>query len=105
MTMTPSITRAKPARSTAGKVLLAVALASAIGGLSTGPALGQDHGWRQGPPDRGQYQHDRRDDRRRRVYRRAYPAPVYAAPVYAPPPVVYVPSPSVGVHLFFPLFR
>jgi hypothetical protein len=30
---------------------------------------------------------------------------VYAAPVYAPPPVVYVPAPSVGVHLFFPLFR
>lgn len=105
MTTTPPITRATPARSTAGKLLLAVALASAIGGLSTTPALGRDHGWRQGPPDHGRYQYDRRDDRGRRTHRRVSPAPVYAAPIYAPPPVVYVPIPSVGVHLFFPLFR
>jgi len=98
--MTTSMTRAKHVRSTAGTLLLAVALASAIGGLSAGPALGQDHGWRQGQHDRGRHQRDRRDVRSRRVYR-----PVYAAPVYAPPPVVYVPAPSVGIHLFFPLFR
>ena len=84
-----------------GKILAAVALVSAIGGLSAAPALGQDHGWRQEQHDRGRYERDRRDNRRsHRVYR-----PVYVAPVYAPPPVVYVPAPSVGVHLFFPLFR
>lgn len=85
-----------------GKILAAVVLVSAIGGLSAGPALGQDRGWRQEQQhDRGRYQRDRHDNRRsHRVYR-----PVYAAPVYAPPPVVYVPAPSAGVHLFFPLFR
>ena len=84
-----------------GKILAAVALVSAIGGLSAGPALGEDRGWRQEQQDRGRYQRDRHDYRRsHRVYR-----PVYAAPVYAPPPVVYVPAPSAGVHLFFPLFR
>ena len=99
--MTTSMTRAKHVRSTAGTMLLAVALASAIGGLSAGRALGQERGWHQEQQDRGRYQRDRRDHRRgHRVYR-----PAYAAPVYAPPPVVYVPAPSVGVHLFFPLFR
>jgi hypothetical protein len=104
--MTPSITRAKHVRSTAGKTLLAVALASTIGGLSVGPALGQERGWhQQEQQDRGRHQRDWRDDRRRRVYRPVYAPRVYAAPVYAPPPVVYVPAPSAGVHLFFPLFR
>lgn len=87
-----------------GRILAAVALVSAIGGLSAGPALGQDHGWRQERQDHGRYQRDRHDDRRRRAYRPAY-GRAYAAPVYAPPPVVYVPAPSAGVHLFFPLFR
>lgn len=85
-----------------GKILAAVAFVSAIGGLSAGPAFGDDRGWRQEQHDRGRYQQrDRHDNRRsHRVYR-----PAYVAPVYAPPPVVYVPAPSVGVHLFFPLFR
>jgi hypothetical protein len=107
--MTTSSTRARHVRSTTGKILVVVALASAIGGLSIGPAFGQDRGWRQEQQDhrwrqeqqdRGRHQRSWRDDRGRRVYR-----PVYAPPVYAPPPVVYVPAPSVGVHLFFPLFR
>jgi hypothetical protein len=98
--MTTSIIRATHLRSTAGKILAAVALVSAIGGLSVGPAFGQDRGWRQEQQDRGRHQRDRRDERGRRGYR-----PVYEAPVYAPPPVVYAPTPSVGVHLFFPLFR
>lgn len=103
--MTISTTRITNVRSTAGTLLLAVALASAIGGLSAGPALGQDHGWRQERHDRDRYQrdqyrHDRRDHRGRRAYR-----PAYEAPVYAPPPIVYVPAPSTGIHLFFPLFR
>ena len=99
--MTTSMTRVKQVRSTAGKILLALVLASTIGGLSVGPALGQERGWRHEQQDHGRYQRDWRDNRRsHRVYR-----PVYPAPVYAPPPVVYVPAPSAGVHLFFPLFR
>ena len=98
--MTTSITRATHLRSTAGKILVAAALVSAIGGLAVGPAFGQDRGWRQEQQDRGRHQRDWRDDRGRRAYR-----PVYEAPVYAPPPVVYAPAPSVGIHLFFPLFR
>jgi hypothetical protein len=85
-----------------GKILAVVALVSAIGGLSMGSALGQDRGWRQEQQDRGRHERDWRDHRGRREYR---PAPRVYAPVYAPPPVVYVPAPSVGVHLFFPLFR
>jgi hypothetical protein len=98
--MTTSITRATHLRSTAAKILVAVALVSAIGGLSARPAFGQDRGWRQEQQDRGRHQRDRRDERGRHAYR-----PVYEAPVYAPPPVVYAPTPSVGINLFFPLFR
>jgi hypothetical protein len=88
-----------------GKILAAVALVSAIGGLFAGPAFGQNHGWRQEQQDRGRYERDWRDHRGRRAHRPVYAPRVYAAPVYAPPPVVYVPAPSAGVHLFFPLFR
>ena len=100
--MTTSMTRTKHVRSTTGKILMVVALASAIGGFFVAPALGQDRGWRQEQQDRGRHERHWRGDRGRRVYR-----PVYVAPpvVYAPPPVVYVPAPSVGVRLFFPLFR
>src|SRR4029077_19033092 len=99
-TMTTSIT--KHVRSTTGTILVVAALASAIGGVFAAPALGQDRGWRQEQQERGRHERHWRDDRGRRAYR-----PVYVAPpvVYAPPPVVYVPAPSVGVRLFFPLFR
>ena len=110
--MTTSMTRTKNIRATAGKMLLAAALASALGGLSVGPALGDDRDWRQEQRNRGwhqkqqnrawqqeqeraRYERDRRDYHRRQVYR----------PIYAPPPVVYAPAPSPGISLFFPLFR
>jgi uncharacterized protein HemX len=110
--MTTSVTRAKNVRATAGKMLLAVALASALGGLSVGPALGDDRdrrqeqqnrAWhqeqqnraRQQEQERARYERDRRDFHRRQTYR----------PVYVPPPVVYAPAPSPGISLFFPLFR
>jgi hypothetical protein len=72
-----------------GRILLVLASASMIGSLSVGPALGEER-----HDDRGRGR-DRHDDRYRRDYR----------PVYAPPPVVYVPAPSPGISLFFPLFR
>ncbi len=101
--MTTSMTRAKNVRATAGKMLLAVALASALGGLSVGPALGDDRDWRreqqnrawQQEQERARHERDRRDYHRRQTYR----------PVYVPPPVVYVPAPSPGISIFFPLFR
>jgi hypothetical protein len=91
--------------STAGKILVALAFASMIGGLSVGTALGDDNGRRQ---NRGRQERNWRDNRgwndnrgwrddrgRWHVYR----------PVYAPPPVVYAPAPSPGISIFFPLFR
>jgi hypothetical protein len=93
--------------STAGKILAALAFASMIGGLSMGTALGEDHGRRPGQHNRGGHERDRhdnrgwhdndgwRDNRGWHPYQR----------VYAPPPVVYAPSPSPGISIFFPLFR
>lgn len=101
--MTTSMTRARNVRATAGKMLLAVALASTLGGLSVGPALADDRDRRQEQQNRAwqqeqaraRYERDRRDYHRRQTYR----------PVYVPPPVVYAPAPSPGISIFFPLFR
>lgn len=99
--MTTSITWAKTVSWTAGKILVVLAVASVIGGLSVGPALGEDNDKRQGQQDRGGHARDQHDDRNRQDnrYRHDY------QPIYAPPPVVYVPSPSPGITLFFPWFR
>ena len=88
-------------------MLLAVALASTLGGLCAGPALADDRdrnrawhreqqrrAWQQ-EQARAQYERDRRNYHRRQTYR----------PVYVPPPVVYAPAPSPGISIFFPLFR
>lgn len=105
--------------STAGKTLVALAFASMIGGLSMGTALGHDNGRRPAQENRGGHERDRRDNRGgrdnggRRDDRgrlddggwrddRGWHA---YQPVYAPPLVVYDPSPSFGISLFFPLFR
>jgi hypothetical protein len=81
-----------------GKIVLALAFASVMVGVSMGPALGDDHDRR-----------DRQQQRYRRAYhppRRAYHAHGYYPPppvIYAPPPVVYAPPPSPGISLFFDL--
>ena len=88
--MRPSITRARHGRSIVGKILLALAFASVMVGVSPGPALSQDYGRR-----------DWQQQRSRRAYR---PYRYYAPPpvIYAPPPVVYAPPPpSPGISLFF----
>ena len=79
-----------------GKILMALACASMIGGVFIGPAFGDDHGRREGY-QRGRYQ------KSRRVYRAA-PRRYYPAPVYAPPPVVYYPEPyqSPGINIVLP---
>jgi hypothetical protein len=105
--------------STAGKVLVALAFASMIGGLSVGTALGDDNDRRQAQQnrreqDRREQERDRRGNggwrgngvwhdnggwRDNRGGWHAY------HPVYVPPPVVFTPSPSPGISLFFPFFR
>jgi hypothetical protein len=93
--------------STAGKILVALAFASMIGGLSVATALGEDNDRRQGQQNRGEHERDRRDNRGWRDNggwrdNRGWHA---YQPVYVPPPVVYAPSPSPGISLFFPFFR
>jgi hypothetical protein len=81
------------------KVLMAFIFASVIGGISAGPALGQNDYRRPGPPPRGYYDHRGGYDNRGRVYRPRgyyYPAPRYGPPIYT------VPAPSPGISLFFP---
>ena len=93
--------------STAGKILVALAFASVIGGLSTGTALGEDYGRRHEQQSRGRHERDRRDNRGWRDNEgwrdnRGWHA---YQPVYVPPPVVYAPVPSPGISIFFPPFR
>ena len=88
------------ASKTCAKILIALAFASVIGGLSTGPAFGEDRDRRHEQQRRGGHERDRRDRYRYDSrYRREY------QPIYTPPPVVYAPSPSPGISIFFPLFR
>ena len=97
VTMRTSNTRARIFRSIVGKIVMALACASMIGGIFITPAYSEDHGRREG------YQKHRRYKQSRRVYqppRRYY----YSEPVYAPPPVVYAPAPyqSPGITIVFP---
>jgi hypothetical protein len=100
--------------SRAGKILVALAFASMIGGVSVGTALGDENSWRQSQQNRGEHGRDRRDNgswrgngswhdnggwRDNRGGWHAY------QPVYVPPPVIYHPSASPGISLFFPFFR
>ena len=102
-------TRARHGRSTVGTIVMVLAFALVLGGLSVVPALGQDHGRRQGQQERGRYERERQQERgwhKRERYnrrgRRVYRPYGYAAPLYAPPPVVYPPYQSPGISLFFP---
>ena len=92
--------------STGRKVVMALAFASAISGLSISPVLadnddGHGRGDRYGDRGRG----DRHGNHREGYgYREGYRYPyVYAQPVYAPPPVYYEPRPSPGISIFFPI--
>jgi hypothetical protein len=93
--------QAKKFSSAVGKIVLALALTSVIGGTSTGPAFADDNGRHEGQRERGERNrgHDRdrgeRHGERDRGEYRSYPY------VYAPPPVVYAPYPSPGIGLFF----
>jgi len=109
-----STKQASKFRPTIGKIVMALAFASAMGGLAMTSAQGRDnedrHDNHQGNERHGENNwhgdHERNDNRGeyRPEYRPEYRHPyVYEHPVYAPAPVYYPPQPSPGVSLFFPL--
>jgi hypothetical protein len=100
-----SIWQARYFRSTGRKVVMALAFASLINGLSISPALaakddGRGQGARQGDHGQRASRGDRERHDQRHDHRRPYN---YAQPVYVPPPVYYEPQQSPGISLFFPL--
>lgn len=85
------------------KILMALIFALVIGGLSAGPAFG-DNDRRGGPKKQGRHDNRRWHDDRdwRHDYRGYRTYRYYQEPIYAPPPVVYAPLPSPGISVFFP---
>jgi hypothetical protein len=96
VTMKTSNMRTRKFSSIIGKIVMAIVLASMIGGTAIAPAFARDGDRRDGYRDRGRYEHGRRYYQPRPYY--------YPPPVYAPPPVVYAPAPyqSPGITLVFP---
>jgi hypothetical protein len=110
--MKTSTNQARNLRPTISKIVMAVAVASVMGGITISSAFGQDNeGRAKAAQDRGrndnrnQNDNRNRNDRRdKRAYRPANQHPYrYSQPVYAPSPVYYAPQPSPGISLFFPL--
>ena len=105
VTMQTLNTWATHVRSVVGTLVLALVLASVLGGISVVPAFGQEREWRAERAERwrerrAEYWRERRAER----WRQRHASPAYVPPpVYAPPPVVYAPPPSPGISLFFPL--
>ncbi len=99
----------KKIRSTAGKIMIGLVLASLVGGLAVFPAFGEDSR-RHDPRDRDRVERRDRDrferrDRDRDDYyrRRVYQHRDDRRPVYAPPPIlVEPPPPPPGINIFFP---
>jgi hypothetical protein len=103
--MNTSTMPTKHVASVVRKILMAVAVALAVGSILAGPALAAEH--RRGE----RREHEWRWPRNYRPYGYGYG---YAAPpvVYAPPPVVYAPPPPVvyappppppGISFVFPI--
>jgi hypothetical protein len=103
--------------STVGKIVVALGFASMIGGISVGTALADDNDRRH--PQQNRREQDRREELRREEFRRRQEVDrrdhggwrdnrggwhAYQ-PAYVPPPVVFTPSPSPGISIFFPFFR
>ena len=103
--------RDKKIRSTAGKIIVGLILASMIGGVSALPVLGQDHRRSAHPAqdryerrDRDRDRYERRDrDRDAYYHRRVYRDHGPDRRVYAPPAIVIEPPPPPpGIHIFLP---
>ena len=98
--MKTSTKQARNFRPTISKIVMALGVASVMGGMAITPALA-DNDHRQVRRDNGRHNGEWRGDRNdRRGYQQSY---YYSQPVYAPPPVYYDPQPSPGISLFFPL--
>ena len=111
--MRRSIMRTTHVGSAVGKIVMAVAVALAIGSISAGPALAAEHerGEERGREERGRAERAREERAREYQWRRGY-RPYgygygYATPpaVYSPPPpVVYAPPPPPpGFTFVFPI--
>jgi hypothetical protein len=104
--MRTSNTRARKFGSTVGKIVMALVFAFMIGAILITPAFSVESYGRgdynqQGRYGRGQYNQQGRYQHGRRVYQpRTY---YYSPPVYAPPLDYYVPTPSPGISIIFPI--
>ena len=97
--MKTSNTRARKFSSTVGKMVMALVFASMIGGVFIAPAFGDDDDRRGGYYGQGRYEHRRYEHERRGYQPRTY----YSEHAYTPPMGVYVPMPSPGISLVFPI--
>ena len=107
--MRTSTIQARKFSSAVGKIVLAFALTSVIGGTSAGPAFADERGDRgrheeqqnRGERNHGEFNRGHERDRGERYSERGR-GEYYRSPyAYAPPPVVYTPRPSPGIGLFF----
>jgi hypothetical protein len=96
--MRTSNIRARKFRLALGKIMMALVVASMIGGMSIAPAFARDDDRGRGHEERGRHEP-------RGHYRGYQHRNYYQEPVYAPPPVVYAPQPyqSPGISLVFPI--
>jgi hypothetical protein len=102
--MKTSISQAPNFRPTISKIVMALTVASVMGGISMTPALAKDNDYRQEHQNNGWHKGQSQGERNRHEYRPVYQHPYhYSQPVYAPPPVYYAPQQSPGISFFFPL--
>jgi hypothetical protein len=95
--------RIKSFSSMVSKVVMATVFVSMIGGVYIAPAFGKDGDDRRGYNHQGRYQQGRYEHGHYEHGRYVPHTYYYPQPVYAPPPVVYVPAPSPGISLVFPV--
>jgi hypothetical protein len=94
--------QAKNFRPKLGKIAIAIALASALGGLGMTPAFGDEHG--DGDHDAKNQGHKAAPARHNYRPQTHHPSHYAPPPVYyAPAPVYYAPQPSPGISLFIPI--
>jgi len=112
--MTSSTTRTTRTGPPGGKIVTAFGLSLALAAMSAAPAFGADYHHGPGPQQasrsheaqRGAHYQGGYHNQHNTYYRggTSYYHGVYNDPyVYAPPPVAYVPEPTPGISLVFPL--
>jgi hypothetical protein len=91
-------------RSIMGKIMLGLVVAAMIGSADVAPSYGKDNHSRGGRQGGGRNEHrgGGHDRGRNEHGGREYRSYGYREGVYVPPPVIYAPSPPVGIGIFFP---